>query len=455
MIRRRLVTLFSLISLVGLMLGLGACTTGSGGGGSDSEATPTPIPTSIVPTSATYTVQRGDVVELLQFSGRIAPVTEEELFFKTGGYVAAVYAARNDAVKKGDLLAELEVTDLNNQITQAKAELQSVQMNYVQQVTQAGNNVRAAELRLAKLQASTNESQMVSARISLENARARLANAQDEYNKSLDRSWEREDVRQAYAQAVHDAESGVEMAQAQFDEAVQASERNAYDIELAQMDLNLSKLQETEVQAGLDVTRTQLSLQRLQDQLSDARIVAPFDGVILELNILEGTQVQGYNPVFLLADPSQLEISADLQDSQMSQLTEGMPVVAEFTSHPGTQLAGVIRRLPYPYSGGGQSQGLQTTQDQDQSTRITLQGVDPVAAGYRIGDRLNVTIELDRSVDTLWLPPQAVRTFEGRSFVVVQEQGVQRRVDVRLGIVAQDRVEIVDGLTEGQVVVAP
>ena len=330
-----------------------------------------------------------------------------------------------------------------------------MQLNYQQQVTQAGNNVRAAELRLAKLQASVNESQMVSARINLENARSRLANAQNEYNKSLDRSWEREDVRQSYAQAVHDAESGVEIAQAQFDEAVQASERNAYDIELAQMDLNLSKLQETEVQAGLDVTRTQLSLQRLQDQLNNARIEAPFDGVILELNILEGTQVQGYNPVFLLADPSQLEISADLQDSQMSVLTEGMPVVAEFVSHPGDQLAGVIRRLPYPYSGGGQSQGLQTTQDQDQSTRISFTTVDPVAAGYRIGDRLNVTIELDRSVNTLWLPPQAVRTFEGRSFVVIQEQGVQRRVDVRLGISAPDRVEILDGLTEGQVVVAP
>lgn len=455
MIRRRLISVFSLISLVGLVLGLGACTTGSSRSGGDAGATPTPIPTSIVPTNPTYTVQRGDVIETLEFSGRIAPVTEEELFFKTGGYVNNVYVGRNDEVKKGDLLAELEVTDLNNQITQAQAELQSAQLDYQRQVTQASNSVRGAELRLAKLQASTNESQMVSARINLENARTRLADAQNEYNESLDRSWEREEVRQGYVQAVQNAESSVQIAEAQFDEAVQAAERNSYDIQLAQMDLDLAKLQQTEVQVGLGVTKTQLSLQRLQDQLGDARVVAPFDGVILQLNILEGTQVQAYNPVFLLADPSHLEVSAELQDSDMGQLSEGMPVTAVFVNHPGEELSGVIRRLPYPYSGGGQTEGLQSTQDEDQSTRITLSGVDPVAAGYQIGDRLNVTIELDRSTDTLWLPPQAVRTFEGRSFVVVQEQGVQRRVDVRLGISSVDRVEILDGLSEGQTVVAP
>jgi multidrug efflux pump subunit AcrA (membrane-fusion protein) len=55
----------------------------------------------------------------------------------------------------------------------------------------------------------------------------------------------------------------------------------------------------------------------------------------------------------------------------------------------------------------------------------------------------------------LWLPPQAVRTFEGRKFVVVQEGDGQRRVDVKIGIQSEDRVEIEEGLKEGQVAVAP
>jgi multidrug resistance efflux pump len=379
---------------------------------------------------------------------------EEELYFKTGGYVEAVYVSRNSQVKAGDLLAELEVTDLKNQITGAEAELQAVQMDYDRRVTEAGNNVRAAELRLAKLQTESSATQMLNARINLERARTRLADAQDEYNKSLDRSWERAEVREAYANAVTDAQWAVEVAEAQYQDVQRAAQRVVYDIELAQMDLDLSRMRFTEIQTGLDVTRTVLGVARLRDQLNDARIVAPFDGVILESNVLEGRQVQGYAPLMLIADPDVLEISADLQDTEMSELTEGMMVVAEFVNRPGQTYPGFIRRLPYPYGSSGRTEGLETD-DEDKSVRITLEGVDLTDSAYAISDRLRVEVELERSVDTLWLPPQAVRTFEGRSFVVIQEGGVQRRLDVRVGIRSTERLEILDGLAEGQLVIAP
>ncbi|MGC9467484.1 MAG: efflux RND transporter periplasmic adaptor subunit [Anaerolineae bacterium] len=451
MIRRRLATLISLVVVTGMLFGLGACTFGSSGG-SEVEATPTPIPTSVVPTNPTYEVQRGTVIRELQFSGRIAPLLEEELFFRTGGYVDEVYVGRNDEVQEGDLLAELEVTDLKNQITQKEAELKSVELDYERRLTEAQNNVRSAELQLAKLETGTSESQVVSARINLEKARMRLAEAQDEYNKSLDRSWEREEVRDAYARGVQEAQWNLEMAQAQYNDVLRAQQRNEYDIELAEMSLDLANLRLVEVQTGLDVTRTVLSLNRLSDQLNDARIVAPFTGVILQINLIEGRQVQGYDPVMLLADPTELEVSADLQDSEMSELTEGMELVAEFVNRPGEQLVGTIRRLPYPYGGGGRTEGVG---DEDKSVRITIEGLDPHAEGYNIGDRLRLTVELERAEDTLWLPPQAVRTFEGRSFVVVQEDGAQRRVDVRVGIRSAERLEILEGVTEGQTVIAP
>jgi multidrug efflux pump subunit AcrA (membrane-fusion protein) len=62
-------------------------------------------------------------------------------------------------------------------------------------------------------------------------------------------------------------------------------------------------------------------------------------------------------------------------------------------------------------------------------------------------------VTLQRKDNVLWLPPQAIRTFQGRQFVVVDEGNRQRRVDVKLGIQGPDRIEIVDGLKEGQKVV--
>jgi multidrug efflux pump subunit AcrA (membrane-fusion protein) len=69
-----------------------------------------------------------------------------------------------------------------------------------------------------------------------------------------------------------------------------------------------------------------------------------------------------------------------------------------------------------------------------------------------MGDLVRATAVLESREDVLWLPPQAVREFEGRKFVIVQDGDAQRRVDVKTGIVGEDRVEILEGLTEGQVV---
>jgi len=455
MIRRKPISrLLFVFIMVGAVFGATACDMMGGGGQARSkdEPTPTPIPTSVVPTNPTYVVQRGDVIRELQFSGRIAPVVEQELFFRAGGYVKEVYARRNDQVEEGDLLAELEVPDLKNQITQKEAELESVRMDQKRRITEAENNVRAANLRLSKLEASRSASQLVGARINLEQARMALQDARAEYNKSLDREWEEEAVREGYARAVRNAEWNVEKAEAQYQDALRAQERINYDIELAEMDLDAAEMRLAEIETGLEVTRTVLSLKRLEDQLSDARVTAPFDGEILSVNVIEGRQVQAYNPVIILADMTELEVSADLLDSEMSELSEEMEVTVEFVNQPGEALSGFIRRLPYPFGGGGLSDA---ETEEDSSVRITVPALESTDIEYDVGDRLRITVEIDRSEDTLYLPLQAVRTFEGRSFVVVQEETGQRRIDVRIGLRSDERIEILEGVSEGQTVVAP
>jgi multidrug efflux pump subunit AcrA (membrane-fusion protein) len=68
---------------------------------------------------------------------------------------------------------------------------------------------------------------------------------------------------------------------------------------------------------------------------------------------------------------------------------------------------------------------------------------------------MSLIITIAERKNVLWLPASAIRQFGGRDFVVVQEDGVERRVDVRLGLEGNDRVEILEGLEENQRVVAP
>jgi RND family efflux transporter MFP subunit len=356
---------------------------------------------------------------------------------------------RNDQVKAGDILAELETTDLQNQLAQARAELEAIQLSATRQITEARANLRIAELSLSTLRAEDPAVQEITAKAGLEWAERGLKDAQKALQDAQARYWERDEMREAAAREVRDAELNLEIARAQYEQSLQARLIHNNNVQIQQQQVDLARLRLQELEAGLDIERARLTVERLEAQLADARVTAPFDGIVLSLNLADGRAVEGYKPVAIVADVSALEISADLTDKQLADLSEEMPVTITSIGGPGDVITGHIRRLPYPYGGGGRSTGVE---GEDKSTRISIDSL-PAGTQLALGDLQRVTVVLERKDNVLWLPPQAIRTFEGRKFVVVQEGDAQLRVDVKVGIESEDRVEIEEGLTDGQIVV--
>jgi hypothetical protein len=62
-------------------------------------------------------------------------------------------------------------------------------------------------------------------------------------------------------------------------------------------------------------------------------------------------------------------------------------------------------------------------------------------------------VVLDRRENVLYLPKEAVRSYQGRRFVVVEEPDRRRRVDVKIGLLGDDRMELEEGVKEGEIVV--
>jgi multidrug efflux pump subunit AcrA (membrane-fusion protein) len=79
----------------------------------------------VVPVNPVYTAQRGEVVKQLEFTGRVSPTTEKDLFFRTNGRIRRIDVKIDQMVKAGELLAELEkitwnVTGRDRSTTTAK-----------------------------------------------------------------------------------------------------------------------------------------------------------------------------------------------------------------------------------------------------------------------------------------------------------------------------------------------
>ncbi len=226
-------------------------------------------------------------------------------------------------------------------------------------------------------------------------------------------------------------------------------------IAIQEREVQLAQLEVDRLAAGIDpllrsdVTRAEFAVQKLEAEIDEARIIAPFDGQLLSMSLSPGQGIEAYVPAATLADVTHLEVSADLVSNQMQELVEGMASEIFLVSRPGVILTGTLRQLPYPYGSGGRGT---TVEDMDKSTRVTI-AASALDAGFELGDLVRVTVELERKTDVLWLPPQALRIFDGRRFALLQDGEVQRRVDVEVGIEALDRVEIESGLEEGQLIV--
>lgn len=424
------------------------------------QATPTPLPTPVLSEKARYTVQQGTVENALRFAGRIGALQEEALFFRSDGFVDRVNFAPGDRVEEGDVVAQLDVRPLQAELAQARVALRRAETVLAQAEQERERALEVARLELQRARAALQQAQAGAAsaevtrtEIAVSRAQEALAYWQYELQKAQDRPWERQEVLDNYARQVQRAEENLQIAQEEHRAALSHRGAGARRVELQRLDVQLAELALQALQEGvdpllaLDVEKARLDVADLEAKIGAARLQAPFDGRLVALDAQPGDAVSAYEALAIVADPALLEVVADPGAEALRRVTVGMRATVELRQRPGAPLLGSVRQLPGAF-GSSLEDG-----DGDRFIHVAL----PEDAGdsdvVELGELATVTIVLQKKDGVLWLPPAAIRSFQGRHFVVVQDEEGQRRVDVRLGIEGQDRLEILEGLQEGQVVV--
>jgi len=231
-------------------------------------------------------------------------------------------------------------------------------------------------------------------------------------------------------------------------EQLKAQSRPTYEVKIQELEVELAQmeLEETLTQLGIDPNSS--AVDELDAQVAKAQAFATENGTIIS-RVNTGRNVTSATPAFVLGDPNQLEVIAELDvtkgDKEVKEMFEGMPVVVTLDAKTDVKLTGVIRQLPSPYGTGASD---------EKSIHLVLD-VPPSATTYQLGDKVTVTVQLASKQDVIWLPPDAIRNAGGRTFVIINSENGPKRVDVEIGLQTRDMVEIISGLNEGQVVVGP
>jgi Cu(I)/Ag(I) efflux system membrane fusion protein len=192
-----------------------------------------------------------------------------------------------------------------------------------------------------------------------------------------------------------------------------------------------------------DVTDEQvLSIEESGEVRKALTLVAPFSGIVLEKDVLQGQRVVAGQRLYRIADITEVWVEGDVFEQDLQFVHVGQQAHIEVAAYPGEHLMG---RVSFVYP---------TVDEASRANRIRVTVPNP---GLRLKPGMFATIFLDATIggDVLTVPLDAVIITGERNVVFLREtDGVLKPREVVLGARAGDRVQILAGLAEGQTVVA-
>jgi HlyD family secretion protein len=317
---------------------------------------------------ATETVPADEVPLVSQEADKIVaeaviePARWSELRFDTSGDVAEVTVQEGDAVAAGDLLARLETGDLERAAAQAELSLRQAQVR-LEQIQEPPDeaDVQAAEAAVgdagAAYQEAVKNQTVTEHSVSVGDDVRAARYARDEtyrrYQALVSRLGEDDHktaaAHDAYLDALGAYNRAVENAELQRIGAQNEVTRAYHALEGAQNELDklLEGASEKEIEAAqLEIEAAILSLEEARSSLEQAVLVAPFDGVVVAVEVDPGDAVTAGEVVVVLATLDQLQArTVDLTELDVARVVEGQVAVVTVDALPGVELTGRVARI--------------------------------------------------------------------------------------------------------------
>jgi HlyD family secretion protein len=365
-------------------------------------------------------------------------------------------------VQAGDVLARLDDADARQSVADAEMQVAQAEINLA--LTRAEAELGLAQADLDAAQASYDEAkalanrsgdQLTSTRVSLQQAQDALADAQQDYYAAWDpaRDWElnvkwRKDDLEAEREATQDALAGaqydLEVAQAAYNLEVagvsQANVQSAWaQVLSSRVDLETEPLQLEQLE--LSLSQAQLTLDSARRALEDTRLVTPMGGTVTLLELKVGEQVGAGTVVVELNDLTTFVVEVNLDETDVAKVSVGQETVITLDAFPGEELVGEVTDIA-PVA--------------DIQSGVVLYPVtvhlSPAEVPARVGMTANVEIITASKADALIVPLRAIQSESGKSYIWRQSADGFEKVEVTLGVMTETEVEIVGGLSEGDVV---
>jgi len=349
----------------------------------------------VVPTVSVANVTRGNIESTISTSGVVTAKTSRDMYPDVAVKVNTVYVEKNEEVKKGQKILDLDLDNLTSQLSQLKIqkELNELQYNNLLTTNENGNSTL----------------------MSMQNAVGKL---EDAYEANL----------------------------ALFELGAISSK----DLENSKKALDEAKSQQGEVTLNNDYNLTamkkqielaQININTLEKQIKNLKemMVSPIDGVISALNATEKAYISTAMPTYSVVNNDAFEIEVDVKEFTARNIEVGQKAYITGDAFDGITYNGVVKSIAPIATKNAMGQSI---------IEVIIEVTDK---DTKLSEGYNVTcdIVIGAKEDILTIPLSSfMEDEEDNMFVYTVENGELNKIGITAGINSDDKLEVTSGLTE-------
>jgi HlyD family secretion protein len=360
----------------------------------------------IIPVRTTR-VEKGEVNSFLKVTGVVEANETVRVTSEIMGQAKEVKVKDGEEVNKGDVLIVLGDEQIKIQVAQAQATLDAIQASS----DKIKSGARPQEIKQA-------ESALLQAKMNRDSV-------EENYQRMEKLFSEKAISEQQYEQA----KNQYEMADVQYQSA-----QESYELIIegaAEEDIKSVEAQVRQTKAALDMAKY---------QLKNTQITAPISGKVTAITVSSGEMVAPSVPLLSIIDVSRIFVKVGISEKDISKIKEGQTVNLEIDAFPEEKFRGEVV-----------SKGVavdQMSKTLEVKIEVLKPEVDIPVGVFARGDILVKTTQ-----DALIIPSSALTRTKDGIYVYVIEEGIARQKEVVLGIIQDERVEVLKGLSEKEEIV--
>lgn len=416
-----------------------------------------------------YTVASGDLAQYTELNGNIVSDTVREYYSRVDSRIGKVLVKEGDYVKKGDLLISYDEEDLKLKTELAKANASSkdeslngrlsADSRMAGMYAEASSAMSSLDNDIAMYQAEIDrlDAQIISAKAALANEGARLqvslidhaddkANADLDDNDILSDNYNRiqKDIQyNAYEQNYNSQILSMEQLKNEYSVLLADCKQRRSEM-FSQKNSTFSSLMTDKDKEALELERTSYELTN-EDIMHDLEaaaegIKADFDGIVTEINTAEDVRVSAGMKLLTLESSDDIAVRFNVNKYDIDALSEGQEANVKIRSKNYTGKVSRIDRMTGRGSSDSANVGVEIKLDEPDSDII-------------LGLEAKAFVNTAALNNVLTVAVDALCEEEEGTFVFVARDGKAVKVPVVTGVKNEDIVEIVSGLSEGDIAI--